>query len=290
MYICYLDESGTVDPGPNADHFVLLGLAVPADTWKAKDQQVDQLKMKYGLHFSEIHTAWMVRDYQEQKAIPGFEALGWEERRKAVLGVRALNLGRPRTNSQQRELLKNYRKSEAYVHLTRAERQQCVRELADLVGSWDDSRIFCDAHAKAHTKGVDHFREAFEQVVTRFNTYLIVVNGPLGLLVQDNNQSVAGRLTATMRGYHQTGTPWGQINKIVETPMFVDSELTAMVQMADVCAYAARRFFERGETDLFDRIKPRIDRNRGVLVGMRHFTSKYKCKCKVCLGHGRYAL
>ena len=30
MYICYLDESGTPEPGASTDHFVLLGLAVPA--------------------------------------------------------------------------------------------------------------------------------------------------------------------------------------------------------------------------------------------------------------------
>ena len=70
--------------------------------------------------------------------------------------------------------------------------------------------------------------------------------------------------------------------------MFVDSELTSMVQLADLCAYAVRRFFEKGETNLFNKIKPRIDRNHGKLVGLRHFTSKHQCKCQVCVGHGRY--
>jgi hypothetical protein len=288
MYICYLDESGTVEAGSNTDHFVLLGLAIPADSWKAKDRDVDQLKMKYGLQFDEIHTAWMLRDYPEQKAIPDFQALDWDARRKAVLGVRALNLSRPRSNSQQKSLLKNYRKTEAYVHLLREERLQCVRELADLVGSWADVRVFGDAHAKLHTAGIDHFKDAFEQVVTRFNTYLTVVNGPLGLLVQDNNETVAGRLTSIMRKFHRSGTAWAQIDKIVETPMFVDSELTAMVQLADLCAYVTRRFFEKGETDLFDRIKPRIDRKDGRLVGLRHYTSKFACKCQVCKSHGRF--
>ena len=288
MYICYLDESGTVDAGANTDHFVLLGLAIPADTWKVKDNQVDQLKMKYGLQFNEIHTAWMLRDYPEQKAVPDFATLDWDARRKATLGVRSLNLARSRKNSEQRTLLKNYRKTEAYVHLLRSERLQCIKELADLLGSWADVRIFGDAHSKKHCPGVDHFREAFEQVVTRFNTYLTVVNGPLGLLVQDNNETVASRLTDVMRNYHRIGTSWATIGKIIETPMFVDSELTSMVQLADVCAYATRRYFERNETDLFDRIKSRIDRNHGRLVGMRHFTSKFQCKCPICVSHGRY--
>lgn len=289
MYICYLDESGTVDAGSNTDHFVLLGLAIPADSWKAKDREVDQLKMKYGLQFDEIHTAWMLRDYPEQQnAIPNFVSLDWDARKKAALGVRALNLGRPRSNSQQKSLLKNYRKTKAYVHLTREQRLDCIHELADLVGSWGDVRVFADAHAKCYVTGIDHFKDAFEQVVTRFNTYLTVVKGPFGLLVQDNNETVAGRLTSIMREFHRCGTAWTQIDKIVETPMFVDSELTAMVQLADLYAYATRRFFEKGETDLFDRIMPQFDRKEGRLVGLRHYTGRYQCKCQVCMRHGRF--
>lgn len=290
MYICYLDESGTPEPGASTDHFVLLGLAVPASTWKAKDKQIDALKSKYGLGEKEVHTAWMLRDFPEQKVVPNFDDLDWETRRKATLAARAMNLARPRTNDQQRALQKNYRKSADYVHLTRAERAQLARELADAVGAWSDVRIFADAHAKKHTPGVDHFDVAFEQVVSRFNAYLNNTNGDQGLLVQDNNDTVARRLTQTMRRFHRKGTTWGNIGRVIETPMFVDSELTSMVQLADLCAYALRRFLEKGEVDLFDRIRPRFDRVKsGKVVGVRHFTGKFECHCKVCEDHGRYA-
>jgi hypothetical protein len=291
MYICYLDESGTPEAGSSTDHFVLLGLAVPAETWKDKDSQISALKAKYGLEDREIHTAWMLRDYQEQHRVPDFESLGWEPRRKATLGVRAMNLARPRTNSQQRTLLKNYRKSEDYVHLTRLERLSLVRELADVVGSWNDVRIFAEAQSKAHIGGGANFEFAFEQVVTRFNTFLTLTGGPIGLLVQDNNQTVAQKLTTTMRRFHQQGTAWAKIGRIIETPLFVDSALTSMVQLADLCAFATRRYFEKAESDLFDRIKPCIDRKvDGSLVGIRHFTGRYACQCDVCREHGRYTL
>ncbi len=287
MYLCYLDESGTPEPGSSTDHFVLLGLAIPADTWKQKDAQVNSLKSKYGIEDKEVHTAWMVREYPEQKIIPDFEVLDWEARRKAVLGVRAMNLSRPRKNKQQRELLLNYRKSADYIHLTRTERVQLAEELADLLGSWSDVRIFADVHAKRHTAGTSHYEFAFEQVVTRFNTFLEVTHRPSGLLVQDNNQTVARKLTQTMREFHARGTAWAKIGKIIETPMFVDSSLTSMVQLSDLCAYATRRFFEKGETNFFYRIKARIDRRDGALVGMRHFTGRYNCACEVCKEHGR---
>ena len=65
---------------------------------------------------------------------------------------------------------------------------------------------------------------------------------------------------------------------LIETPFFVDSALTNMVQVADVCAYAFRRFFEKGETDLFDRIYRRMDRRGSTVVGARHYVQGRRCE------------
>lgn len=229
-----------------------------------------------------------MRDYPEQRVIPNFEKLDWDTRRKAVLAARSLNLARVATRTGTRNLARDYKKTQSYVHLTRPERRAFILEVAQLLNSWGDIRIFADAHSKKHTAGVDHFDIAFEQVVTRFNTFLARTGDNLGLLVQDNNETVCRRLTRAMRTYHVTGTLWSKITRIVETPMFVDSELTSMVQLADVCSYATRRFFDNNETQLFELIRPRYDRNPGgLLVGLRHFTSRYKCQCSVCVEHGR---
>jgi hypothetical protein len=288
MYLCYLDESGTVEKGGNTGTFVLVGLAVLADSWKAKDAQVTTIKQKYGLIDAEIHTAWLLRDYPEQRVVPDFGKLDWNMRRKAVLSARSLNMARAATRKSNRDLARDYKKTHNFVHLTRDERRAFVLEIAKLLNSWNDIRIFGDAHSKKHSAGVNHFDIAFEQVVTRFNTFLARTGDNLGLLVQDNNETVCTRLTQAMRTYHAQGTLWSKITRIVETPMFVDSELTSMVQLADVCSYATRRFFDNNETQLFDLIRPRYDRNAaGLLVGLRHFTSKYRCQCTVCVEHGR---
>ena len=71
------------------------------------------------------------------------------------------------------------------------------------------------------------------------------------------------------------------------TPLFLDSELTSMVQLADLCAYAIRRFCDNNEADLFDRIMPAFDRNAGKLVGIRHYTRSIACTCRICNEHGR---
>lgn len=292
MYICYLDESGTVEKGDTSGHFVLVGLAIPAAAWKSKDAQIDQVKEKYGLLGAEIHTAWMIRDYPEQRLINEFGTKERGDRRRLVIAARAQNLARSRSKKQQRSIELNYRKTNAYVHLTRSERIRCVEELADLIGSWGDARLFAEAQQKRSLpNGEGDFEEAFEQVVTRFNTCLRNVGGLYGLLVQDNNETVAERLTKQMRKFHKEGTTWAKdIEFVVETPMFVDSELTSMVQLADLCAYAIRRFCDNGEDNLLDRVSPVFDRNGSKLVGMRHYTRADGCECKLCLEHGRRPL
>lgn len=61
-----------------------------------------------------------------------------------------------------------------------------------------------------------------------------------------------------------------------------------MVQIADLCSYALRRYLENNETELFDLVYQRADR-RGdpacpIVVGVRHFTKK-DCACRICKTH-----
>lgn len=289
MFICYIDESGVVEASGEGGHFVLVGLAVPAATWKSKDNQIGSIKKEYGLGEAEIHTAWLMRDYPEQAAVSGFDNLPDADRRKQVLAIRAQNLARHRTAQKQKSLINNYKKSDAYIHLTKTQRIECVERLADLVGSWGDVKLFADAQKKDSLPGkCGDFEEAFEQVVTRFNTYLKNVIGTHGLIVQDNNATVAARLTKQMRKFHRDGTTWAaNIEFVVETPLFVDSELTSMVQMADMCSYAIRRFCDNKEENLINRIWPIFDRSPTKMVGVRHYTKADPCGCRICVEHVR---
>jgi hypothetical protein len=127
--------------------------------------------------------------------------------------------------------------------------------------------------------------QSFEQIVSRFEQYLQIIGSQyLGLLVHDNNETVAKKHTELMKSFHQKGTIWTQVKNIIETPLFVDSQLTSMVQIADVCAYALRRYLENGEEELFDLVFQRADRKDSVVVGIRHFTN-LTCTCKICMAH-----
>ncbi|MDB4950259.1 MAG: hypothetical protein JWM27_2908 [Gemmatimonadetes bacterium] len=51
-----------------------------------------------------------------------------------------------------------------------------------------------------------------------------------------------------------------------------------------------RRHFENAEADLLDRFYGRFERAQGKLVGIRHYTGKQACGCRVCVDHGRVAV
>jgi hypothetical protein len=154
LYICYLDESGAVErTKTNTSHFVLLGLAIPAAAWRTKDARIASMLAAHRLSDSEIHTAWMARTYPEQERIAGFDRMSDADRRLAVTRERKADLAKAQLRGKNavQTLARNYRKSDAYVHLTHAERLAVLRAIADEVGTWSDARIFADAQKKAAT-------------------------------------------------------------------------------------------------------------------------------------------
>ena len=238
----------------------------------------------------EIHVAWMMRTYHEQSSIPGFESMTYARRRSEVNKKRKAELFRLQKVNRKgfKQTRKNYQKTEAYLHLTRQERRQAVSDIARLISNWGVARLFAECIDKVHFDPTIAMRtvheQAFEQVVSRFEQYLKYSDEGFGLLIHDNNQTVAKRHTELLKTFLRKGTLWTQIRHIIETPMFVDSQLNSMVQLADLCAYALRRYLENGEEQLFDLVFRRADRRGQIAVGVRHFASP-GCLCKICASH-----
>lgn len=301
MYLCYVDESGTPEPG-NTSHYVLSGVSIPIECWKSCDCKIEKIKTRYQLTNQELHVAWLLRSYPEQNKIPNFEKLNYLQRKQQITAYRTSELLRlQRTNNPKlyHQTKKNFRKTKDYVHLTKVERKKLMLEVATEVSKWGFVRLFSECIDKIHfsalrpTASIE--TQAFEQVVTRFEIYIETTNKGLknkkfGMLIHDNNETVAKKHTLLMKHFHRDGTLWTKVRNIIETPLFVSSELTSMVQIADLCSYSLRRYLENNESELFDLIFKRADR-RGdatalTVVGVRHFT-KTPCACKICSSHNR---
>lgn len=294
VYFCYIDESGTPEIPGNTSHYVLSGLSIPILYWKLCEKGINKIKQKYDLQDSEVHTGWIVRKYLEQSRINGFESMNYSQRRFEVEKIRKaelLKLQKSSNKSHYKQTKKNYKQTQAYIHLTHSERIAFIQELSDLVGSWSFARIFGECINKIHFDPIRAKQEvdeqALEQLVSRFEQYMKIVSKSqkeekiFGTLIHDNNDTVSKKHTELMKKFHNQGTLWTSIEHIIETPFFVNSELTSLVQIADLCCYSLRRYFENGETDLLNRISSRFDRKKGKIVGIRHFTDT-SCQCMFC--------
>ena len=190
---------------------------------------------------------------------------------------------------------KNYKQTNAYIHLSYEERRRFINEIAECVSNWGFARLFAECVDKLH---FDPYQsrltvdgQAFEQLVSRFERYLQNLssgqNGAnYGLIVHDNNPDIARKHTDMMIRFHNEGTFWIDIKNIIETPLYVDSQLTSMVQVADLCAYALRRYLENREVEIFEKVYERADRlgSSGPVVGIRHFSDN-ECDCTICVNH-----
>ena len=139
---------------------------------------------------------------------------------------------------------------------------------------------------------------AFEQVVSRFDAMLRTFDRAdstrvnRGLLVADVDQhsDLMRDLTALYRDH---GHSWGKLEYVIDTPFFVDSKSVSGIQLADIAAYAVRRYIDHGldenshEERNFMRIFHRFDRARERLHGLRHYAAAGTCACAICRERGR---
>jgi hypothetical protein len=293
MYLCYIDESGTSDIPGTTSHFVLAGICIPISRWRDCDNQIEALKRFYAIENKEIHVAWLAKEYVEQNQIPNFDALDYNQRRYEVQRLRTSKifaLQKVNNPKKLQQTKKNYAKSEDYIHLTHSERKEFLLKLATCVSKWDFAYLFAECVDKLFFDPRRSFSSidegALEQVVSRFEQFLqkCPQGKRWGLLIHDNNLTIAQKHTELMKEFHIKGTLWTKVKHIIETPLFVDSQLTSMVQIGDLCAYALRRYLENSERTLFDLIYKRAHSLSGVVVGVRHFSDGI-CKCIICVSH-----
>jgi hypothetical protein len=292
MFLLYMDESGVTQRHPTqTSHYVMIGMAVHVGTWFALTQRVRGLKKSYALDGNtealELHAAWMLRAYQEQSLIPNFEQLSFRARRDAVMQWREEHKRTTWPSLDKRALdqaKKAFRRTEPYVHLTRNEREELYSQALERVCSHRRGvTLFGEAIEKQQLPpGVDAAEEAFGKLVKRFEDFLQDhEDNPWGILLVDNDQTRSARYTALLHRFQQQAGFRGGVDRVIEAPFFLESKANAGVQVADLCAYALRRYLENEERERFETIFPKFHRARGGLSGLGHFTAK-GCSCLIC--------
>lgn len=301
MYLLYVDASGTPELSDATRQYTLLGVCVHEGTWYALDRRTRALKEKYqhGPSPFELHAKDFCITIGEQADIDGFADLDWNERRRQIELIRNDKIEKYPAE-KRRKKAKFFRRTEPFIHLTRSERTDLLHDGLELVGSHEGLVLLGEVVDKQHFLKVhgaaSPVPSAFAQLVARYDAYLNRKNEWLksgvekGLLVMDREPTSEDRYRQLLDIYRQRGLPWGELRHVIEAPFFVDSELAAAIQLADLCAYVLRRHVEdpgntHAEMDL-KRIFHRFDRAGGKLHGLRHFCAKGSCGCMICRERG----
>ena len=86
------------------------------------------------------------------------------------------------------------------------------------------------------------------------------------------------------REFRKAGARWGSLKHIADTPFFVDSKASRLVQLADHIAYSVFRRFNSGDAQYMDIISSRFDEADGIIHGLSHkHAEKMTCMCPGCL-------
>ncbi len=165
--------------------------------------------------------------------------------------------------------------------------QGVIKAVLKLIAdSYDSTRLFACAIHKDSFLGEDPVERCFEDVCKRFDLFLNRRNSEgdrqRGLLILDRTTRET-TLQGLSREFRSVGTRWGVVKHLADTPFFVDSRASRMIQVADLVAYAVFRRYNAADSQYFDLIASRFDSVENVVHGLAHLTKQRNCMCPACL-------
>jgi len=133
-------------------------------------------------------------------------------------------------------------------------------------------RLFGAVIKKDALVGEDPVIHAFEQLTSRFDLFLKRLHhkhndSQRGIMLFDES-STEQRIQALAREFKYTGHSWGKTSNYAEVPVFLNSQASRLIQLADLVAYALFRFYEYKDSSFYDIIKYCFDREGGVEHGL----------------------
>jgi hypothetical protein len=141
--------------------------------------------------------------------------------------------------------------------IRRNERENAYGDALMILGRSSQVRLFGAAIHKAAISPEDPMEYAFEQLISRFDRFLSRLhrrnNTQRGIVILDKS-SYETSLQRLAREFRLDGHRWGQLHNIGETPLFVDSRATRMIQFADLVAYALRSIMKMDRLSILTRL------------------------------------
>jgi len=233
MYLLYVDESGGDELGQDSEYFVLGGICVFERVPYHLSSEVEEIQQKFFPNATELI---------EFRASAVFNGNGepWESMK--------LN-----------------------------DRKAVMRAMYDLLArETKGGHTLFGVALKKSDFATAPIAKTCEEMAGHFDGYLTSLElaagkKERGLMIFDQSRHEK-TVQALMTQYRTTGASFGRVKHLADVPLFTDSKITRMLQLADFVAYAIFRRYERSDAQFFDLILPRFHESGGVMHGLMHLT------------------
>jgi hypothetical protein len=229
MYLLYVDDSGSPDD-KHSQHCVLGGFAVYETKTYWLEKAINDIVAKYVPTYPdiEVHGSPMRSGKGEWRGIP-------EEARQSI-----------------------------------------IMDVLHLIPSDKGIRLFASVIAKDKTPNPAGITDdLFSQIASRFDMFLGRIyknsgmkNAQRGIAIFDDsrNELMIQRLSHV---FINTGNQWGnRLNNFAEVPLFLNSKMSRLIQLADLIAFSIYRNFEYNDSQYFDIIKDCFDTDGRSIYGL----------------------
>ena len=155
-------------------------------------------------------------------------------------------------------------------------RHRAIEDALDLIYQTREIRLLASCIRHADTSSASSEKTLlynFEQVITRFDHFLTrqfqyFDEKARGLAIFDKKDKYEQRLQTLVRNYTHQGHRWGKLRNYAEVPLFIDSQSSRLIQLADLVAFALNRYFAQNDNRLYRIIQHSFDTFQGRRHGL----------------------
>jgi hypothetical protein len=155
-------------------------------------------------------------------------------------------------------------------------RNSIIMDILSIIPPDRGIRLFASVIAKKKTPNPENINDdLFTQIASRFDMFLGRVykqsglkNSQRGIAIFDDSRNELSfqRLSHI---FSNTGNQWGnRHNNFSEVPLFLNSKMSRLIQLADLIAYSIFRNYEYGDSTYFDVIKGCFDTDGKSIFGL----------------------
>ncbi len=146
--------------------------------------------------------------------------------------------------------------------IPKSTRIQAIKDALSLIDG-KKYRIFASVVNRHTISPANPISYTFEQLITRFDYFLArqyqVYNKPQrGLVIFDKSKEES-HIQSLAYEFKVDGHQWGSLRNLAEVPLFIDSQSSRLIQLADLVAYAIFRNYQFDDEQFFEIIKDKFD-------------------------------